>query len=279
MTFYSLFSQSRLATSGLLVLLLLSLNSLAAGTTGTLPQATAVIRASGFHSLISQLPSHFEAGLEHGAALAGQPQQQAQLQTLARRSLENSDVPQQMAEAVSKALTAEELLAILRWYQSDTGRKINQAQMYAASEQGFAEMMGQANQVLTSPELLQLAELLDKQLGLVEFMVDMQEHQQLAKYSTLSGINGEPFALPEFRQQMQQQRKHMVFNAEQLVSMSLGFALRDFSAAELQAYEHFLQQPVTQLYLKAAMHGLAQARQQMVQHWLQGLSTLQPAAE
>ena len=251
--------------------------------------AQQLVQHSGLPSLVMQIPKHMAAGIETAAELArqlpdqqqhsdqqlssGQPQQSAQLLKQQAAHIFNRETAlQQMANSVARALTADDMQQVLRWYQSDTGIRIRNAQLYAASDEGFAEMMSGINTLLERPDLLALAATLDKPLGLVEFMVDLQELEQFAKHSSYAALSGQPFAQPAFRQRMKKQRHHMVFNGENLVSMSLAFAMRDIRTSDIAAYEHFLQQPTTQLYLKAAMHGLANARQAQTQQWLKALA-------
>lgn len=256
--------------------------------------AQQLVQHSGLPSLVLQIPKHMAAGIDTAAELArqlpnpqqpnpqlpsDQPQpsiQQApsaqRLKQQAAHIFNRETALQQMASSVAKALTAEDMQQVLRWYQSDTGIRIRNAQLYAASDEGFAEMMSGINTLLERPDLLALAATLDKPLGLVEFMVDLQELEQFAKHSSYAALSGQPFAQPAFRQRMKKQRHHMVFNGENLVSMSLAFAMRDISASDIAAYQHFLQQATTQLYLKAAMHGLANARQAQTQQWLKALA-------
>lgn len=239
-----------------------------------------LIEQSSVFSLASQIPKHLLSGFHHGSQLIPQAAQQASLhsslQTQAEQLFNRTSTVRYMAMAVDKALSADEQNQILEWYQSEPGKAIRQAQLYATSDQGFADMMtgvvSAENNIFDRPDLLELAELLDQQLGLVEFMVDMQELEQLAKLSTYRTLNKEPFDLDQFAQKMQQQRQQMKFNAENLVSMSLAFAFRNIPDQDI-GYDHFLQQSVTQLYLKAAMHGLESAKQQMVKDWLNRLTS------
>ena len=245
--------------------------------------AQQLVQHSGLPSLVLQIPKHMAAGIDTATELARQQPDQPQpsvqqtpsaqrLKQQAAHIFNRETALQQMASSVAKALTADDMQQVLRWYQSETGIRIRNAQLYAASDEGFAEMMSGINTLLERPDLLALAATLDKPLGLVEFMVDLQELEQFAKHSSYAALSGQPFAQSAFRQRMKKQRHHMVFNGENLVSMSLAFAMRDISASDIAAYQHFLQQATTQLYLKAAMHGLANARQAQTQQWLKALA-------
>ena len=228
-----------------------------------------LIATSGFASLAIQLPQHFYRGISDAADFEKPAAaNKVELLNSAEAAFKQADIQHQIALAVSRALSEQDIQQLMQWYQSPTGKKISQAQAHAASEEGFSAMMAPVNNLLDQEQLLELAQVMDKQLNFVEFIVDLQEYQAFAEYSAVRSFRQQALNIDGFNERMKRRRNEMKFNAEQLVMISLAYAFRNVSAADIQAYEHFLQQPLTQLYLKAAMRGLEVGKQQMVKHWL-----------
>lgn len=242
--------------------------------------ASQLVSASGFISLSKQLPQHFNRGIQDAVDYQKAPEsQQQQLLAQAQQAITIANIHHHVEQTLTQSLSASDITALMQWYNSPTGQKISAAQSYAASEAGFEAMMLHVNTLLSEEALLQLAALMDQQLGFVEFIVDLQEYQAFAEYSSQQALKHQPVDLTYFGNQMKQQRDPMRFNAEQLAVISLAYAFRDISREEIRAYEHFLQQPLTQLFLKAAMRGLEKGMQETQQHWLGSITRLQMVSE
>lgn len=231
-----------------------------------------LITLSGFSSLITQVPMHFDRGVTD-ALLRNQitSAQQHNLLEKARQALLAADIQQQLADAVAAELSNSEMDTLLSWYHSEAGQKISAAQAYAASEKGFADMMSQAGKLLSEQRLMSLATVLDKQLNFIEFIVDLQEYQAFAEYSTQRSYLAQPLQRKQFEQKMTERYEELHFNAEQLVTISLAYAFKDISEPEVEAYQQFLQQPLSQSYLKAAMAGLKTGMERVVENWLDNI--------
>jgi len=264
------FSLSLPAIITLAVTFLFSISSWAEQDSERLELSQTLVNTSGFNGLLQQLPLHFERGVKDASSFEKtENSEQQQLLIKAEQALNAAQIRQQITAAVARALTKKEIATLLQWYNSAAGKRISTAQTQASSEAGFEAMLFHVNTLLAEEDLLQLATVLDKQLGFVEFIVDLQEFQAFAEYSTISILRQQTLDVDAFDEKMKKEREHMVFNAEQLVMLSLAYAFRDIQKKDILAYEHFLQQPLTQLFLKAAMRGLEVGKQNMVRTWLQ----------
>lgn len=228
-----------------------------------------LITLSGFSSLINQVPMHFNRGVTNALVNSQiDVKHQHDLLHKAHEAYTAADVQFQLANSVAAELSEREVDTLLSWYHSPAGQKISAAQAYASSEKGFADMMRQANTLLNEQRLMSLAVILDKQLNFTDFIVELQKYQAFAEYSTQRSYRIQPLQRQQFDQAMHKRKEELHFNAEQLVTISLAYAFKDISAEEVAAYKEFLQKPLSQSYLKAAMAGLKTGMERVVDNWI-----------
>ncbi|WP_185976676.1 DUF2059 domain-containing protein [Catenovulum sediminis] len=230
-----------------------------------------LLDASGISKQAAQYPQAVQAGFMQGVQ-QGAPIPKKTVDLIlgsAQQKISPEVVLGKVKERIKSSLTQAEINQLMDWYQSDTGRKIAQAEEKASTMQGYQEMMSQAQTLLGHTKRVETAKRIDDLVGATQFTMAVQEQSGVAVYSAIMFVvaPNQPLDLAPYEAQMQAMAPQMKQSIEQMVTVSFVYSYQDIADSELASYEKFLAKPVTAKFNKLAMQGVNQGFQIVLADW------------
>lgn len=221
-----------------------------------------LLELSGSYTQLASFPDQVMAGMDAGGqqrpGMAGINLQRVQASMRAAFDLEDLLTP--LRAAFKRELSEADAVRLLAWMQSDTGRRIIRAEEATAAPSTLKDMLAQLDVVRRDKLRLAFAHRIDVLMGVTDMTLRVQEYTGVAVHAAL--LNAEqpdPALDPEdYKRQVRAHLAGARPATEQMVTLSLAYAYRDISVAELASYERFLRTPAAARFYRASMAGMIQ---------------------
>lgn len=251
------FKTNAVAISGILFFLL-TFQVIAAPMTSD--QAKRILEISGFTETLAQMPEGIKAGIQEASA-------------------SNQGVPQEFYDGVTKImvdafnpalligpirnevasnLTKEDGEKLLKWFESEKGKKITAAEAKMNSMDAIAEMQQQAQTLMANDKLVTYAKRVDKAIQGTEMMVELQEKTALSVFTALIGGTA-PDAdklISDFKAQVAASRQQTYQAAQQFSILASAYAYQGVDDTLMMEYITFLEKPYTMKLYQSIVEGL-----------------------
>lgn len=207
----------------------------------------ALLNAAGVDEMVNQFPATVKLGI-----LEAQQQQGALSEKEVNAMLQAADetiVPANILsgirQSLSGALDDEQIATLMRWYESPLGKAFTEAEAKSGTEEAFAAMSAEAPALMKNQQLIAQVQKIDQLLNATDITVNFYEQVQLAIFAGLmSALQPDvPLDMDNMKQELGAIRQQSTANVQQMVTVSLAYAYKDFTAEELDQYIAFLSTP------------------------------------
>jgi len=226
---------------------------------------------SGLTKQVKEFPGLVKTGMEQarqqGAAIP------EDLFSKMTKSVDKSILPSEILDGIrsslKKTICEDEAKKLLKWFESDLGRKITVAEEDASTPKAYQQMMGNAQALLTDSKRVEIAKRLDKLLGATDMAMNIQKYSGLAVYSAImtAVAPGQPLNIEAYKSQMLAMEPQMRTNIEQLVIISFIYSYKTIDDKSLNKYEVFLNNSTTVKFYNAVMESMNKGFETATSKW------------
>ncbi len=231
-----------------------------------------LMELSGTTRQVEEFQRGVRLGLEQGAGQGSRlpPAALEQMMVGVDQHIRPEVILDEIRYAVLKRMNREDVSTLLRWYESELGRRITQAEIAAARPESVERMMASADELLAMEERVAWARRLDLLVGSTDMNMAVQADIGAAVYrALLTSMNpDEPVDLAPFEEQMAAVQPQLREMMEQLVTLNVVHTYRDFDLPTLARYEAFLNEPLSVMFNKAIGQGMRAGIARTVDAWL-----------
>lgn len=261
----------------LIVVLMSSLCSICVASTQT-NSLDRVLRLSGLTKQVGEFPGLVKAGFIQGIQ-QGAPLPENEVELIldsADRAIVPSTILDEIRGSLKYSLSEREIQTLLKWYESEIGKRITAAEEEASTPEAYELMINSAQEMLEDSERVEVAARLDELLGATDMTMDIQKMSGLAVYSAImTAMAPEQELNPEaFQSQMAEMEPQMRENVRQLVLVSFIYSYQQIDDDSLAEYEAFLNLPVSQKFNSAVVTGLNRGFTQAVSRWASDIALI-----
>ena len=226
----------------------------------TSDQAKKILEISGFTETLAQMPEGIKAGIQEASASnKGVPQEFYDGVT---RIMVDAFNPALLIgpirNEVTSNLTKEDGEKLLKWFESEKGKRITAAEAKMNSMDAITEMQQQAQKLLANEKLVNYARRVDKAIQGTEMMVELQEKTALSVFTALVGGTA-PDAdkiISDFKAQIAAGRQQTYQAAQQFSILASAYAYQDVDDTLMIEYITFLEKPYTMKLYQSVVEGL-----------------------
>lgn len=223
-----------------------------------------VIGASGLGQVIAELPDRFSASFESARNNDGYPlptEDMDAVRKIVYSAFQAKYVRAQITRAIRQNLTGIDANALLTWYESDLGHKINQLHERARTPEAKQDMQRRAKALLLSESRVQVARQLDTIAGDTNLALQVQDLAMTALYTAFweRTHKQRPLDLERLHTELAESapsRRARILNAHVLESV---YAYRSLNLRKLKEYVAFMESPAAIALYRAVNLGLTNA--------------------
>lgn len=201
----------------------------------------ALLQHSGLSTQIESVPMMMKAGF---AQAANDPSIDTEtlesITALADKHIDVASFKKVLAVELGKKLDKKHIAEIMKWYQSDLGKKFVAADAKATDPAFMAQLQQQAQAIMADTMRIDYAKRLDALLGLTDRMLDMQTNVTAAMYGVMGAMTGQAADVEMLRTQLSAQMASQRGQLESMIVMMTAGMYQDMSKADLDKYEQFV---------------------------------------
>lgn len=237
-----------------------------------------LLRLSGLTKQVGEYPGLVKAGFIQGAQQGGSiPDTEISLILgSADRAILPSTILSEIRDSLKFSLSDEDIEILLKWYESDIGKRITAAEEEASTPEAYQQMMNSAQKLLENTKRVEMAARLDELLGATDMAMRIQEFSGLAVYSAImtAMAPNQELNLDAFESQMAAMEPQMRENIQQLVLVSFVYSYQQIDDDSLAKYEAFLNRPVTKNFNDSTIKGLSRGFEKVVSSWASDIASI-----
>lgn len=232
---------------------------------------------SGINKQIASFPDQVKAGFLQGANQGGIGEERV---SKILESADNTIVPDvilgEIRSSLAASLSDEETATLLKWYESDIGRRVTAAEEAASTPEAYEEMLGNAQMLMENDKRVQMAMRIDELVGATKMGMEMQESSSAAIYSAMMAAMapGQPVDFEAYKKEMEKIEPQMREQMQSLVMLSFLHTYQPVSDDDMAKYEAFLSRPTTKKFNDSALSGLARGFDKVVKDWAGELAVI-----
>ncbi|MDX1755040.1 MAG: DUF2059 domain-containing protein [Marinobacter sp.] len=218
---------------------------------------------SGLTEQVAQIPDSLKAGLMQ-AQQQGSPIPDATFQAMMRsadRAIVAEDIHAEIRTSLASKLSTADVQKLLRWYESDLGREITEAERQASDPAAYGDMMRQAKSLYGDTRRVKFAEQLDKLIGATDMVMELQKNAGLAVFSAIM-LGTQPEAnidLSAYEDQIASEIESTRPAVEQGIVLSFLYSYRNLEMEQLDEYSEFLREPETRRFNNTVIESMGRA--------------------
>lgn len=233
---------------------------------------------SGITKQISQFPGQIKLGfmqaVQQGASI---PQNEVSLILKSvDKTIQPSVILAEMRHSLNQSLSNKEIETLLKWYESDIGKKITDAEKKASTPEAFQQMQNAAQQLLANTKRVEVATRLDTLLNTTDMAMEIQRTSSIAVYSSIMTALApdQELNLDTYKAQMTAIEPQIRAQLHQLILMSFIYSYQNIDDNSLATYEAFLNRPITQKFNNSTIKGLNKGLTTVVSNWADELAII-----
>ncbi len=199
---------------------------------------------SGLTDQIEQFPKLMKEGMQGAKGESSSLSDSAY--TLILASIDQTILPSAIIvivrEALSIELSSTGAEQLLKWYESDLGRQITQAEADSSTADADNKILALESQLLANTERLGFAQRFDQLLGATDMNVELQKHSSVAIFSAMMTaahpeqiVDISPFV--DQIEALSEASRPVIKND---IMLAFIYAYQDIETKKLEKYESFL---------------------------------------
>lgn len=222
---------------------------------------------SGLKTQVTSFPGQVKAGVLQGASQGGIGEAQV---SRILESVDNTIMPavilREIRSSLAASLSDEETENLLKWYESDVGRRVTAAEEAASTPEAYEKMMQNAQMLMENDKRVQMAMRIDELVGATKMGMEMQDSTSVAIYSAMMAATapGQPVNIEDYEKEMEKLEPQMREQMQSLVIVSFLHTYQSISDDGMAKYEAFLSRPTTKKFNDSALSGLARGFDEVV---------------
>ncbi|WP_020406417.1 DUF2059 domain-containing protein [Hahella ganghwensis] len=227
-----------------------------------------ILELSGVTSQVADYPGMIQAGFMQGAQQSGSISESdaANIIDSINRTVVPAAILGDIRASVKKSVSENDIEEIQKWYKSDLGQEITNAEKAASTPESIQQMMGSAQELMQDTKRLEFAKRLDQLLGATEMTLDLQRSTSIAVYTAMMSAV-QPDQEPDIQaieDQMTAMESQMRASIEQYVAVSFIYTYQSISEEKLAKYETFLGTDAARKFNDSLIEGLKVGLKQAV---------------
>lgn len=162
------------------------------------------------------------------------------------------------ATQVRRSVSEQDARAMLVWYDSRIGKKINKAEEDASTPEAYRKIVASARQLLADKPRVRFAREMDKLLHETDTMAELQENTTVAMAVAFWTARhpDQPAPIKAIKQKIEASLKQARPRIEQMTIISSVYTYRNIDMASLHKYLAFLKTPAAMRFDNSQIIGL-----------------------
>lgn len=158
---------------------------------------------------------------------------------------------------LKKELSIDDVDDLMRWYESDLGKKITSEETKASRPEAYLDMMNNIESLTKDQARINIAFDIEEQVDAVGIATTMQKKTLLGIYTAIfSRHDPSSFDVRLVKTMIDAQEKSIRSQAEQTVILSYVYSYRNISLDEQEKYVNFLKRTTSRKFIKVVKNGL-----------------------
>jgi len=241
-------------------------------------QLERLLQVSGTIEQVREWPGITKAGFEQGLRENNRiPEDVVKLMLAsADKHLDPEVILLAVRASVGEHVNARSMAFLLDWYNSDTGKRITNAEKASSTAEAYERFTVQMPMLLHNRPRAASARRIDKLVSATDMAMEMQSYTGVALYSAMMTAIApdRPLDLDSYREMSSLMRTEARKNTEQFVLASLVYSYLAVDDESLREYEKFLAHPTTRRFNMRAFEGIAQGTQQVMTAWSHDIANI-----
>lgn len=179
-----------------------------------------------------------------------EPGMRQTVQARVSRVLEPSAFVEAVASELERDLTAEDVEALLAWFESDVGRRLTAAEERATNVAAALDLMFRIDTLMQDTERVAFMREFTDSINGADGSVRQATYATLLTMAALWDIDhpGTPFNLPAIRVYLRGFQESVRAEMEEQTVISFVYTYREIDRVDLQLYKEFLATPVAKKF-------------------------------
>ena len=165
---------------------------------------------------------------------------------------------------------------LLKWYESDLGKKITSAEASSSSSDAYDKILASEAQLLANTDRLAFAKRFDELLGATDMNIELQKHSSIAIFSALmtAAQPDKPVDISLFIDQIDALSAQSRPIIEKDVMLSFVYAYQNIKTNQLEEYETFLNKTTTKKFNNMVKKSMSTAMETSISKWATSLASI-----
>ncbi len=242
------------------------------------PSIDRLLDLSGATKQVGEFPRSIKAGFmrsqQQGGSIPG-IEVSAILDSVDRTILPSA-ILHEIRASVAEDLSDAEIEALLKWYESDTGRRITAAEENASTPEANQVIINNAQSLLANGERVEVAMRFDELLGSTDNAVDLQKFSQISIYSALiAAVAPDQLQkIEDIKAQLEAIEPQLRANMRQFVILTYVYSYQSIDDASLAEYEAFLRNPAARKFHGSTIRGFNAGVRMAVANWSSDIASI-----
>ena len=220
-----------------------------------------LLKLSGLTAAIEQFPQMISEGFFEGFAeeVTVTDDEKKVLMDDINQSFNASIFLNQIQSRVEKDLNQDELMTLLKWYESDLGKLITKAELKSTTDSAYNEIMSNAIALMKDTKRLEMAKKFDELLDQTNRAMKLQKKIALSVTTgIISSLESEQSdkLLAEFEAEIAGMEAMMRIATQQYIYVSFIYTYQDINDSDLGEYVTFLESNTYKKFDNAILDGL-----------------------
>lgn len=237
-----------------------------------------ILILSGLTDQIEQFPELIKLGMQEMKDQGSTFSDSAYALVIA--SIDQTILPSEINGTVKAALRDElskkDAKQLLKWYESDLGKKITSAEASSSSADAYNKMLASEAQLLANTDRLAFAKRFDELLGATDMNVELQKLSSIAIFSALmtAAQPDKPVDILPFIDQIDALAEQSRSIVEKDVMLSFIYTYQDIKIHKLEQYEAFLNETSTKKFNATVKESMSAAIESSISKWATSLASI-----
>ena len=237
-----------------------------------------LMEISGVAKQISEFPGLFKTGLEQAK------QQHPELPDDFYKDVINalddtilpSEIHNEIHSTLKNSLSDTDIIQLTRWFESDLGRRIVEAEEKGSTPEALQEIQQNINVLLSDKERVGFAQRIDKLVSVTDMGLKVEEFSSIATYSALmSALRPEqPLNIEAAKSQIALRLAQVRPNMELYTTASMVYSYRNIEIADLKKYEKFINDSQSTQFNKKVIEGMTIGLEKCILKWTNSIATM-----
>lgn len=241
-------------------------------------QLDSLLSVSGLASDIDSMPEMFASTMQGTKAKNDNinDEQVAALVALIKKVINPSFFNEQIKRELAAELSQEDLIQLMAWYESDVGREITLAEEVASTDEGYANMASNAQNIMANSPLVARARQIDIAMNATQQLYTSTKNIGITMYAATSKIDNPNVAvnIVDFSAVLDSQKAEVLNSIEEQITLFIAHSLQDVDDEKIQQYITFLNSPSGKKFVLGSIAGLNTAFEKAMQTFVESINLL-----